>query len=140
MTDVISLARGSLLAVALAGGLAATAVHAQEAAAAPAAKPARTCFYLSDWHGWTSPDRDTLYLKVRSKDVYRLDLAHGSSQLQWPGSHLVSVVRGSDRICSPIDLDLSVSDGYSMSIPIRAKTITKMTPEEIAAIPKKYRP
>jgi len=140
MTDVISLARGSLLAVALAGGLAATAAQAQEAPAAPAAKPARTCFYLSDWHGWSAPDRDTLYLKVRAKDVYRLDLSHGSSQLQWPGSHLVSVVRGSDRICSPIDLDLSVSDGYSMSIPIRAKTITKMTPEEIAAIPKKYRP
>ncbi len=50
------------------------------------------------------------------------------------------MVRGSDRICTPIDLDLRVSDGFGMAMPIRAKTITKLTPEEIAAIPKKDRP
>ena len=67
-------------------------------------------------------------------------LAWGSNQLTWPGSHLVSVVRGSDSICQPLDLDLRVSDGMGFAVPIRAKAITKLTPDEIKAIPKKYQP
>ena len=77
---------------------------------------------------------------MRGKDVYKVDLAYGSSQLTWPGTHLISIVRGVDSVCSPLDLDLRVSDGFGMAIPIRAKTITKLTPEQIAAIPKKYKP
>ena len=79
-------------------------------------------------------------MKVRGRDVYRVDLAYGSSQLTWPGTHLVSVVRGPDSVCHPLDLDLRVSDGFGMPLPIRAKTITKLTPEEVQALPKKYRP
>ncbi len=136
MSTIMPIARATLTALA-AAGLIASAASAQ---AQPLDKPARAerpCFSLSDWHGWSSPSRDILYMKVRNKDVYRLDLAYGSSQLNWPGSHIVSVVRGSDRVCAPIDLDLRVSDGFGIGIPIRAKTITKLTPEEIAAIPKK---
>jgi hypothetical protein len=79
-------------------------------------------------------------MKVRGRDVYRVDLAYGSNQLTWPGTHLVSVVRGPDSICHPLDLDLRVSDGMGFAIPIRAKTITKLTPEQIQALPKKDRP
>ena len=140
MTRITTLTRAGLMGLAFAGGLAASAVQAQEAAPAAPAKPARSCFSLSDWNGWSAPDRDTLYLKVRARDVYRLDLARGTHQLQSPGSHLVTVVRGSDRICTPLDLDLRISDGFGIAIPIRARAITKMTPEEIAAIPKKFRP
>lgn len=127
----------TLAGLALAAGIATTA-----SAQSPAAKPARAdrpCFSLSDWRGWSSPSRDVLYMKVRNRDVYRVDLSYGSNQLQWPGTHIVNVVRGSDRVCAPLDLDLQVSDGF-MATPIRAKSITKLTPEEIAAIPKKDRP
>jgi hypothetical protein len=105
-----------------------------------AAKPARSCFYLSDWSNWKAPDNKTLYLKVRNRDVYRVDLSHGGGMLTSPGVHLVSVVRGSDQICAPLDLDLRVSDGFGFAMPIMAKAITKLTPEEIKAIPKKYQP
>lgn len=132
------LARSTLAGLALTSSLAVAAAQASTPATPP--KPARACFSLSDWHGWSSPSRDVLYLKVRAKDVYRLDLSRGSSQLQWPGSHLVTVVRGSDQICSPIDLDLRVADGHGMEIPLFIKAITKLTPEEIAALPKKDRP
>jgi hypothetical protein len=116
------------------------------AASAPAggkdapAKPARTCFALSDWDNWSAPDRDTLYLKVRNRDVYQVDLHRGTSMLTSPGVHLVSIVRGVDTVCGPLDLDLRVSDGFGMAMPIMAKSITKLTPEQIAAIPKKDRP
>ena len=130
-----------------AGLLTTLLVAAAPALADPAApdtqakpRPVRNCFYLSDWDNWSAPDRDTLYLKVRNRDVYQVDLANGSSLLTSPGVHLVSVVRGSDSVCTPIDLDLRVSDGWGMAIPIMAKSITKLSKEQIAAIPKKDRP
>lgn len=141
MSKMTPLARVALIGLAVAGFSASAAV-AHQAPAEPTkpAKPARQCFYLSDWRGWTAPDKNTLYMKVRGRDVYRVDLAYGSNQLTWPGSHLVSVVRGPDSVCHPLDLDLRVSDGFGFAMPIRAKAITKLTPEEIAALPKKDRP
>jgi hypothetical protein len=126
---------------ALAGLAAATLASTAQAdsPADPAPKPARTCFSLSDWQGWSAPDRDTLYMKVRNRDVYRVELSHGTNQLTSPGVHLVSVVRGIDQVCRPHDLDLRVSDGM-FAMPIMAKSITKLTKEEIAALPKRDRP
>lgn len=142
MSNIAHIARAALVGLAISAPLALGGPAAAQGSA-PAAKPekpARQCFYLSDWRGWSAPDKDTLYLKVRGRDVYRVDLAYGSSQLTWPGTHLVSVVRGIDSVCGPLDLDLRVSDGFGMAIPIRAKTITKLTPEQVAALPKKDRP
>ncbi|MBO9558142.1 MAG: hypothetical protein J7515_06090 [Caulobacter sp.] len=107
---------------------------------APEAKPARSCFYMSDWDNWSAPNRKTLYMKVRNRDVYQVDLSSGSSLLTSPGVHLVSIQRGVDTVCGPLDLDLRVSDGWGMAMPIMAKKITKLTPEQVAAIPKKDRP
>ncbi|NQE61880.1 DUF6491 family protein [Caulobacter sp. RHG1] len=141
MSRIAHIARTALISLAITGMGAPAAFASQDAAAAAKpAKPPRQCFYLSDWRGWTAPDKNTLYLKVRGRDVYRVDLAYGSNQLTWPGNHLVSVVRGTDSVCSPLDLDLRVSDGMGFAMPIRAKTITKLTPEQIKAIPKKYQP
>ena len=139
MSKIAPIARAALIGLAIAG-LGVSAASAQSAASAKPAKPARQCFYLSDWRGWSAPDKNTLYMKVRGRDVYRVDLAHGTNQLTWPGTHLVSVVRGPDSVCHPLDLDLRVSDGFGMAIPIRAKAITKLTPEEVKALPKKYKP
>ncbi len=124
-----------LIAAALAAGCAV----AGPAAARPSA-PNAPCFFVSQWQGWTSPNPDVIYLGVNMHEVYRVDLSAGSPQLQWPDSHLVSIVRGSSSICSPLDLDLKVSDNSGFATPLIARTLTKLTPEEVAAIPKKYRP
>jgi hypothetical protein len=139
--NVKSMIRTGLLTTALlAASAPAFAASAPDEAKGAAAKPARSCFYLSDWDGWSAPDRDTLYLKVRNRDVYQVELSHGTSQLTSPGVHLVSVVRGIDSVCNPLDLDLRVSDGFGFAMPIMAKSITKLSAEQIAAIPKKDRP
>jgi hypothetical protein len=39
-----------------------------------------------------------------------------------------------------MDLDLRVSDGFGFAMPIMAKSITKLSAEQVAAIPKKDRP
>jgi hypothetical protein len=127
---------GLLTTVLLAAAAPALAAPADQAKP----RPARSCFSLSDWDNWSAPDKDTLYLKVRNRDVYQVDLSHGTNMLTSPGVHLVSIQRGVNTVCAPIDLDLRVSDGYGMAMPIMAKSITKLSPEQIAAIPKKDRP
>src|SRR5450631_3537846 len=98
--------RSGLVAAGLIG-LTATAAGAQ-----PGSGERTPCFFVNQWQGWSAPSPDILYLKVNLHDVYRVDLSAGSSQLQAPGVHLVSVSRGSDSVCSPLDLDLAVSDGH----------------------------
>jgi hypothetical protein len=119
---------------------------------------ATPCFFITQWHGWKAPSPDVLYLGVNANDVYKVDLSAGSSMLQSPGVHLVSHVRGSDSICSAIDLQLAVSDdvgspgglgrglrdgfsgGGGITEPLIASKLTKLTPAEVAAIPKQFRP
>lgn len=132
--------RAGLLTTVLLAAAAPALAAGSDDAQSPATRPARSCFYLSDWDNWSAPDRDTLYMKVRNRDVYQVDLSHGTSLLTSPGVHLVSIQRGTDSVCGPLDLDLRVSDGWGMAMPIMAKKITKLTPEQVAAIPKKDRP
>jgi len=122
-------------------GLDTQATLAQSDAPAAAAKPARHCFSLSRWRGgWRAASKDVLYLGVDISDVYRLDLDGGSPELLWPEVHLVNIARGDDTVCAPIDLDLSVADDHGFRTPLFVKSISKLTPEEVAALPAKQRP
>ncbi len=102
--------------------------------------PARSCFFITQWHGWSAPDSQTLLLKVGNRDVYKVTLNSGSSSLTWPGMHLISEVRGSNSVCSARDLDLSVADSSGFREPLFLGQMTKLTPEEVAALPAKSRP
>ena len=128
-----------------AGLVALTGLPAQaDPPAAPAAPAASDhldkCFYLSDWRGWSAPSENVIYMRVHMHDIYRVELSSGTSLLQAPAVHLVSEVRGPDSVCYPIDLDLWVSDGQGFKERLMAKSISKLTAAEIAAIPKKYVP
>jgi hypothetical protein len=52
----------------------------------------------------------------------------------------VSRIRGSNWICSPLDLDLTLSDHLGFREPLIARSLRKLTPEEVAAIPRKDLP
>jgi hypothetical protein len=143
--------RGGLLA-----GMAAALIGLGGQALAATDNPRTPCFYITQWQGWKAPDANTIYLGVNLHDVYRVDLSAGSPQLLWPDVHLISEVRGSNSICSAIDLQLYVAEnnggagfrtngvgfgsGNGFRVPLIARKLTKLTPEEVAAIPKKYRP
>jgi len=101
---------------------------------------AHSCFYLSQWQNWHAPNPDVIYLRVRVNDIYRLDLSHPEPMLQDAFAHLISREHGDDSVCGPIDLDLSVSDGEGFRAPIFAKSITRLTPQQIALIPRKDLP
>ena len=103
-----------------------------------AAKPERACFFNRDVRGFAAPDDKTLYLRVRSKDVYRLDLKGRCPDLDWE-TRIGLDSRGSSSICSPIDVDVRVRGPIGVSrCPVSA--ITRLTPEEVEALPRKSRP
>ncbi len=136
--------RSSMLASILTGAAAMAALLSvcNPALAAAAAKPAAhdSCFFSSSWRSWHAPNDNTIYLRVNVSDIYRVDLSSGSSLLTWPSAHLINIERGSNTICSPLDLDLRVADTGGMREFLIAKSITKLTPEEVALIPKKDLP
>ena len=99
-----------------------------------------SCFLSANWSGWKSPDPNTIYLRIDVGHIYRLDLTQPSYQLNDPSVHLVSKIRGSSWICSPIDLQLDVADSHGFREPIFVKSITELTPDQVRAIPPKFRP
>ena len=126
---------------AVAGLLAASVVGLSTAnAAAPAPSPAR-CFSMRDWTGWTvSPDGQSMYIRTGVRNLFRLDFANACRAARSGGVHLVTRVRGSTSVCSPLDLDLKVSDGHGMATPCIISKITPLSADEAAALPKALRP
>jgi hypothetical protein len=98
------------------------------------------CFSITQWHGWKAPSPDVLYLRVGQHDVYKADLSAGSTQLQWPDAHLSSRTHGQDSVCSPSDLQLYVADINGNGEPLVVSKLTRLTPQEVAAIPEQFRP
>jgi hypothetical protein len=96
---------------------------------------------VNGFENWKAPDAKTIYIRVNLHQYYRLDLAASCPALLWPDSHLITTWRGSDTVCSALDWDLKVSQGFH-SIPEACivEAMTALTAEEAAAIPKKFKP
>lgn len=112
------------------------------ASAAPEAEPGRDCFISNNWRGWSvASEGDALYLRMQGgDDVFRVQLTPGTRVRRHPGEFLVNRIRGSNRICSALDLDLAIADDHGFSRPLIAVDLRKLTPEEVAAIAPEHRP
>jgi hypothetical protein len=110
--------------------------------AAPMPVPAKRCFVINQLEGWRAPDAKTIIIRVRMSDYYRLDLSASCSLLTTPGAHLITKTSGPDTVCSAVDWDLAVSQGPPGNIPEHCivKAMTRLTPDEVAAIPKGFKP
>lgn len=132
--------RSLVLGALAAAGLAAVAVAQTEPAKPePAAEtPKKSCFFIRDVTGFAAPDDKTLYLRVRTRDVYRLDMKGRCPELDW--EHKIALdSRGSSTICGAIDATVLVKNPIGVSrCPV--ETLTRLTPDEIAALPKGSRP
>jgi len=120
----------------------AAAVLMAQVALADTGYRASNCFDASEWQDWKSPSPNVIYLRVNAHEIFRLDLSTGSSQLKYPDVHLVNVNRSASRwVCNPLDLDLHLTDSHNTFTEVLiVKSITKLTPDEVAAIPPKDRP
>jgi hypothetical protein len=100
------------------------------------------CFLSRNWQGWSAPgDGDFLLLRVGVSDIYRVDLSPGVHVRKDIDRVLVNIMRGSDWICSPLDLYLTLSDRWGgFREPLIARSIRKLTPDEVAVIPRRDLP
>jgi hypothetical protein len=124
-----------------AAALAAAAVSLTACAYGPPMGAGSECFSSTQWRGWSSPVDDVIYLKVGGNDVWRVDLVPGSGRnLDSGGDFLVSEVRGSNRICTANDMELSIASTTAFRSPLFPRSLRKLTPAEVAALPPGHRP
>lgn len=133
MSDMRKAAAGLLLFIAGISG--ASGANAQPAAGKT------SCFTPPEFQNWKAPNDHTIYIRINLNRYYRLDLQGKCEALLWPDAHLITVFRGPDIVCSALDWDLKVSEGMN-GIPEACivKSMTELTPQEAAAIPKKFKP
>ena len=125
---------------ALAGTAAAAMIGSAGAGPQASAKPANQCFYGHDWQGWhATPDSRAIYIRVNINDIWRLDFSSTCPRLNEPGVHLVTKTVN-DLVCSPLDLDLKVSDNQGFATPCIVSGVTKLSEAEAKALPAKLKP
>ena len=101
------------------------------------------CFYTNDFDRWKAPDEKTIIIRVHPDRYFRLDLSQPCPTLMWPGAHLITRWRSSDWVCHAIDWDLRVSQaptGSGATMGCIVSAMTEMTPQDVAAIPPKFKP
>ena len=108
--------------------------------AAPAL-PGNQCFSTTQFENWRAADAKTIYIRVRGNHFYRLAMGGECSAALLPSAQLITVFRGSNLVCSALDWDLKVRPGlHEFAEPCLVKTMTEMSPDEVAALPPKARP
>ena len=104
------------------------------------AAPNSSCFRMRDVGNHSVADAKTIYLSVRQKQVFKLSMKGSCLATATNSDPLITEIRGgSDTVCRPIDLDLKVDMG-GMASPCIIDKIEKLSPEQVATIPKKLRP
>ncbi|HEY0106854.1 MAG TPA: hypothetical protein VGB91_12280 [Rhizomicrobium sp.] len=101
------------------------------------------CFYSSEFQGWKAPDAKTIYVRVGLQRYFRLDLGNSCPALLWPDTHLITTVTGSNLICHPVDWDIKLGQSGGGGGIVGACIVSKMTeltPQDVAAIPPKFKP
>ncbi len=121
-------------------GCALLAAGALPAVAADAPKASQQqCFLARDLNGFNAPDDHTLYVRSGVKDIYRLDLMSNCIDLTFRQSLGLKSTGGSDWICNPLDAEVVYNEpGMHQRCPVTA--LRKLTPDEVAALPKKDLP
>ena len=126
MMRLLVLAALAGCAIALGAGFAASAKPASE----------DTCFLTRDLRGHTlGTDGHTLYFNVNGRDIYRATIPNSCLAHATASDALVLRDFGLGKICRPLDLELIVR-GNRCAI----ETLTKLSPEAAAALPKTLQP
>jgi hypothetical protein len=129
-----TLASAALAAVALAG------VFGGACAAPSSPKgPPPTCFRNRDVWSWAAPDKRTVNLRVNLHDYYQLKLTIDCGNIDWRNLSIGLQSHGSDWICSGTDVTI-IAPGPIGPNRCIGTDLRKLTPEEVAALPKNAKP
>jgi len=138
--------RLALIALAAAAAAAGTvAIAAKTSPLAPPPPPGTglptgECIRSQQIRNHTVADNKTLLIDVNGRAAYRVTMR--GACLAGATSSDPIITRsppGSTLICKPIDMDVAISKG-GFATPCIVESIVKMTPEEVAALPRKLKP
>lgn len=134
----------SLAALASLAAISAAAVVAPptERVVAQPARPAPACFWVRNVNNFAAVDTTTLYLNVGGNQVWELKLFANCINLNWV-HHLGLRSRGAgSNICEGANpgLDVVVRDVATGRQSCPVTNVRRLTPDEIAALPKNARP
>ena len=119
--------------------LACTAAGCAAAADAPTAKPKESCFWTHSATGFAAADEHTLNVRVGVRDIYQFEMFGPCQGLDW-NNEIALVSRPGDMICRGMDAEvISRSPGFGRQR-CMVRNVRKLTPEEIAALPKRAGP
>jgi hypothetical protein len=125
------------MAAAAASMLAAVAALAEEPAKTDQAQ-GKSCFYARNISSWANQDDETVNLRVGVRDYYQLKLLGPCPNINWNQSIGVEH-RGSSWICDKLDATI-IAPGPSGPRRCPAISVHKLTPEEVAALPRNAKP
>ena len=104
------------------------------AAAQPKAE--NSCFWTRDLRNHTVGGEHVLYFDVGGRSVYKVETSDNCLAGATSSDPIVMVNRGgSGQICNKMDLDISVRGARCI-----VSNMTKLSPAEAAALPKKIKP
>lgn len=112
-------------------------------AASRAGAQTRQCFRAMDWRNSSAGGPRDLYARVGMKDVWHFAMAQDCPGARFPGPVSIGdVVSGpSNEICSGLDLQITVKPlGGSDPVACIVKSIDKLSPEAVKALPRKATP
>jgi len=132
------------IAAALGGAMLSSAVIAAQPSPLAPPPPSGTglsngqCILSRDIRNHTIADDHNLLFDVNGQ-VYRMTVSNNCLAAAVDSDPLLIRQQGSIRICKPIDLDVSIAKGAAPS-PCIVDSISRLTPEQVAALPKKLKP
>ena len=101
------------------------------------------CFYINQLQGNHPLGDRAVIFRANVSDFYRMDFAQRCEELTYPEPKLIlTPVGGIGLICRALDLDVKVGEQGPGSFPVPCipSSLHKMTPAEVAAVPKKDLP
>ena len=101
------------------------------------------CVYINQLQGNHALNDRSVIFRANVSDFYRLDFAQRCQELTYPEPKLIlTPVGGIGLICHAIDLDVKVGEQGPGSFPVPCipSAFHKMTPAEVAAVPRKDLP
>lgn len=131
------------IALPLAASLVALSAAAPVAAAKSPTEPGaagsrKQCFWTRQINNFAAVDEKIVNVRVGVKDVYQFEMFGRCSEIDWANKIAVRS-RGSSYICSGLDAEIISPTAIGPErCPVR--TIRKLTPDEIKALPKGARP
>ncbi|MFL5296827.1 MAG: DUF6491 family protein [Phenylobacterium sp.] len=97
------------------------------------------CFYTRMADGFAAPDEHTLNVRVGVRDVYQFEMFGPCLDMDW-AQRVALVSRSGSWICNGMDAEvISHATGLGRQR-CMVRHMRKLTPEEIAALPKRAKP